>query len=139
MKQFVLIFTLMMAAWGLSAQSPIGVWETIDDNTGKAKSYVEIYEDNGKLYGKIKKIIDPAKQDRVCEKCTGDQKDQPVLGMQILTDMKKSGKTWSGGKILDPESGSLYTCKIWLDGENTLKVRGYIAFLYRTQTWNRIK
>ena len=123
------------------AQSPVGVWKTIDDETNQAKSHVEIYEQDGKLYGKIVKIMDPAKQEAVCDKCDGDMKNQRIMGMVILRDLEKDGKYYEDGTILDPNKGKEYSCYIELKGADKLKVRGYmgISALGRTQYWYRVK
>jgi len=135
------IFTtfLLTVFLGVSsfAQSAIGTWKTIDDETGKARSYVEIYEQNGKLHGKIVKLLDP--ESEVCTSCSGDRKNQKLVGMKIMWDMKKSGDVWKSGKIFSPTKDTTYKCKIWLKGSNTLKVRGYYYGFYRTQTWYRVK
>ncbi len=140
---------LLMAAsilffqWAMPAQaaetvkSPVGLWETIDDDTNQPKSHVEIYEKDGKLYGKIVKLLkdDPK---GLCDKCEGKRHNQPIMGMVILWDMVQDDDEWEDGEILDPENGKTYDCKIWREGDK-LKVRGYIAFFFRTQTWNLIK
>jgi len=142
MKKFVLSGLLFL---GLSlyaaAQTPVGTWKTIDDNSGEARSHVEIYEQNGKLYGKIAKLLlaDPS---TLCDACKGDKKNKPVLGLVIIEDMKSNKDFWKGGSILDPESGKDYGCSIWFDDGNTdiLKVRGkHWTGIYRTQTWYRVK
>jgi uncharacterized protein (DUF2147 family) len=123
------------------AQSPLGLWKSVDDKTQEEKSQIEIYEQNGMLYGKVVKILSVA-PDVVCEKCSGDKKNKPVLGMVIIEKMKAVDNYWKKGKILDPESGNTYACSIWLeDGKpDELKVRGkHWTGLYRTQTWHRIK
>lgn len=124
-----------------TAQTVVGKWKTIDDETGEAKSIVEIYQQNGKIYGKVVDIINPEKRDGLCEKCKGDRKNKPVLGMQIIDGLTKDDDEYSDGKILDPEKGKEYKCKIWLDEDdrNKLYVRGYIAFFYRTQNWYRVE
>ncbi len=125
----------------LSAQSVIGVWKTVDDNDGLEKSNIELYEVNGKLHGKIVKLLDGAEGDR-CLACKGDKKDAPLIGMEIIWNLKNSKGTYSGGKILDPETGKEYKCKIALgDNSNELDVRGYIGFslIGRTQTWYRVE
>ncbi len=129
-----------VSASALFAQSPIGVWKTIDDETGEAKSHVEIFESNGKLYGKIVKLLLKSPE-TLCEKCPGDRKNQKVVGMTILENMDAKSGMWKGGKILDPEKGKFYTCELWLQSGNAdvLELRGYIAFLYRTQKWYRVK
>jgi uncharacterized protein (DUF2147 family) len=103
------------------------------------KSHVEIYEKNGKIYGKVSKLINP--ESTICGKCAGIKKDQPIVGMEILWNLKKdSNSKWDGGEILDPKSGKVYKCKIQLTDSNTLNVRGFIGFslLGRTQIWYRI-
>ncbi len=122
----------------VSAQEVLGRWKTIDDETGKAKSIVRVYQaKNGKVYGKIEKLLDLSQgENPICEKCPGDRKNQPVVGMTIIRGLSLKGDTWQGGKILDPEKGKEYTCKIWLE-EGKLKVRGYWGLFYRTQTWYR--
>lgn len=125
----------------LSAQpTPIGIWKTVDDNTGEARSHLEIYEQQGKLHGKLVKLL-TADPDTVCDQCTGEKKDQPLMNMVILWDLKPHKDYWSYGRILDPENGKTYKCSVWLDGQDKLKVRGYIGVsaLGRTQEWDRVK
>jgi uncharacterized protein (DUF2147 family) len=129
-------------AQGASKNSPIGRWKTVDDATGKVKSVVTIWEEAGKLYGRIQKLVDPDPQDPNprCTPCTGEQKGRPVIGLRILWDLQKDGDAWSGGTILDPESGKMYKCLLSLeDGGDKLKVRGFIglSLLGRTQYWLR--
>lgn len=136
MHTLLLAVAFFSIAFMTSAQSVTGRWTTIDDNTGKPRSVVELVEKNGKLHGRIVDVHDKTKADKVCELCPADRKNKPIVGLEIIRDMVKSGKEWSKGTILDPENGKIYDCKIWLeDGE--LKVRGYVAFFYRTQTWVR--
>ncbi len=139
LMQLCVLVVFLLAGSQLFAQDALGKWKTIDDNTGEAKSIVEIYEKDGKYYGKVVELFrgPDEEQDPVCEECTGSRKGQKIIGMNIVTDMKFSKDVYSGGEIMDPENGKQYTCKFWLEDEKTLKVRGYIAFLYRTQTWHR--
>ena len=131
-----LIIVLGLFPMASTAQSIAGQWVTIDDNTGKKRSIVEIYEEGGKYFGKITKLFrEPGEdQDPVCDECEDHRKNQKIIGMNIITDMRKEGDELTGGEIMDPENGSVYKCKIWRDGDE-LKVRGYLYFLYRTQTW----
>jgi uncharacterized protein (DUF2147 family) len=129
-------------AQGPSAKSPIGRWKTIDDITGKAKSVVLIWEEGGKLFGRVQKLVDPDPKDPnpTCDGCAGAQKGKPVLGMRILWDLQKDGNGWSGGRILDPATGKTYKCLLSVeDGGSKLKVRGFIgvSLLGRTQYWLR--
>jgi len=121
--------------------TPIGVWKTVDDDTGEPKSLVRIVDVNGELRGTIEKVFSPPakKPDPICDKCEGERKDKPVVGMNIMWGLKKSGDfEWSGGEILDPANGKTYRCKVTVieDGKK-LEMRGYVAFFYRTQTWLR--
>ena len=120
--------------------SPIGFWKTIDDATGKAKSIVEIWEENGKVYGKIVKLLSPPTPDPVCAKCEGELKDAKIVGLTILKDLKKDGDEYSGGRVLDPDNGKTYKCTLAVvEGGQKLKLRGYlgISLLERTQYWQR--
>lgn len=126
-----------------ATSSPVGKWKTIDDNTGKQRSIVEIYMKEGKLYGKVLQTFpeegdDP---DPKCTECSDDdpRKDQPVIGMEIMQGLVKKGKRWEDGRILDPENGSVYDCYLELEKADKLKLRGYIGFslLGRTQYWYR--
>jgi uncharacterized protein (DUF2147 family) len=129
---------LTMAAW--AQQSFTGTWKTIDDGTKKAKSHVEIYKSGNKYYGKVAKLLaDPPT--KKCDKCSGDRHNQLIQGMVILENMEQDDEELQDGKILDPENGKWYTCKMWLkEGEpNTLVVRGYLFGFYRTQYWYRVK
>jgi len=132
----LLLFALLVST--ANTQTVIGVWKTIDDETGEAKSHLELFESGNKLYGKVVKLLKSA-SDRLCDKCPGERKNQPILGMIVLTDMQKQEGFYQSGDILDPEKGKWYSCKIWLkEGDpNTLVVRGYIGPFYRTQYWYR--
>lgn len=139
MKNVLTLLLLLFSAVGVYAQAIVGKWKTIDDESGKPRSIVEIYQEEGKFFGKIIKLYrDPGEDpDPVCEECEDHRNGQKVIGMEIITDMKfdKSAGEYRKGEILDPENGNIYDCKIWIDEEGNLKVRGYLLFFYRTQTW----
>lgn len=140
MKKTIL-FLIFFLIGSVFAQSPVGVWQNIDDETGKPKAHIQIYEVNGVLYGKILKLINPDEPNPKCTKCPGNFKDQPVEGLQIMWGLKKEGNEYTGGQILDPKKGNIYRCKIELIDNNKLKVRGFIgvSLLGRTQYWYRIQ
>lgn len=126
----------------LASQTVVGKWRTIDDRNGITKAIVELYKQDGLLQGKVIKIMEEGKENALCVKCEGDLKDKPVEGMQIIYSFKDSGDgVYKGKKLFDPEQAMTFRGRIWLDPENSnqLKVRGYLAFLYRTQTWIRVK
>ncbi|MBR9922323.1 MAG: DUF2147 domain-containing protein [Bacteroidetes bacterium] len=136
---------LLAAAWlytgiAFGQDSPVGIWKTIDDETGEAKSHVEIYEKDGVYHGKIVKLLQVA-ADKTCDECPGDKKDKPLMGMEVVWDLEPYKDYWSYGRIMDPNNGKTYKCSIWLENADQLEVRGYlgISALGRTQTWYRIK
>ena len=142
MKNILFLLISLTASVSFS-QSCVGKWTTIDDETGKQKSIVELYKYNDKLYGKITYLYPRAGREAnpVCKKCTDDRKDKPLVGLQIVRYMSWDGSEWGGGTILDPENGKKYSAKIWLDPANAdkLNVRGYIGPFFRTQQWIRVK
>ncbi len=145
MKQFLCVSVLAVcAALPAFAQelSPIGVWKSIDDISGKPKAQIRISEANGEVRGRIEKLYlapgeDPNPR---CIKCEGANKDQPVIGMVFMSGLRKDGKDYSGGEIIDPDSGKVYRSKLTvIDGGKKLSVRGYIGMpmFGRSQVWVR--
>lgn len=128
-------------AFNVQSQTVLGKWKTIDDETGKPKSVVEIYEKAGKIYGKVIEIFDVNKKNKVCDECSGDDKNKPILGIIVIKGLRKDGKEYNDGQILDPNNGKLYKCFITLEENDKLKVRGFIgiSLIGRTQYWYRIK
>lgn len=139
MQRHLLLLCCLLLVCGLRAQTITGTWKTIDDETKEAKSQLQLYEDNGTLYGKVVRLL-KSSPDKKCDKCPGERKDQPILNMIVVTDMKQKEGYYQGGNILDPEKGKWYSCKMWLkEGDpNVLVVRGYLGPFYRTQYWYRI-
>ena len=143
MKRILCTLVLGLAAATAWAQStPAGLWKTIDDETKQEKSYVRLVESGGVLTGKIEKIIDPTKQDEVCDKCEDARKGQRKLGMTIVEGVKKNADEpyWDGGTILDPNNGKTYKVRMTpKDGGKSLEVRGFIGPFYRNQQWIRVE
>ncbi|MBK8554707.1 MAG: DUF2147 domain-containing protein [Lewinellaceae bacterium] len=140
MRYVMLVVAFLLHFSGVMAQGPLGTWKTIDDDTQEAKSHLQLYESNGKIYGKVAKLLKSA-PDKKCEKCPGERNMKPILGMVVVEGMALKGGYWQSGRILDPEKGKWYTCNFWLkDGDpNVLVVRGYIGPFFRTQYWYRVK
>ena len=140
-----LVAAALATAGGMSfaQMSPVGNWHTVDDKTGEIKSEIRIVENAGVLTGNVSKLLKKdTKQDAVCEECTDDRKDKPVLGLQIIRGAKKNPEkdVWEGGRILDPENGKTYGLRMTpIDGGAKLEVRGSIGPFGRTQTWVRTK
>ncbi len=136
----VAVVLTMRIAGAADLSSPVGLWTTIDDSTGKPRGVVRIYQQDGKLFGKLEKSFKPGAEARRCTKCTDERKDNPVIGLVIIRNMVLSGDIYTGGDILDPDIGSVYRCRLTLEeGGRKLRVRGYIgiSLLGRTQVWER--
>ena len=130
-----LLLTTVLAA---DLSSPVGKWRTIDDQSGKPKSIVQITEEQGVLTGKIVELLEGATE-KTCSKCEGDLKDQPLVGMKILWGLKKSGEEWTDGKIFNPADGGTYTSKVKLtEGGKTLEVTGKWMLFSKQQQWRRV-
>jgi uncharacterized protein (DUF2147 family) len=123
--------------------SPVGLWRTVDDATGQAKSLVRITESGGVLSGRVEQVLDPAKADLRCAACSDERKDQPVAGLTILRNVRQEEPgQWGGGDILDPANGKVYKVRLRPEeGGSRLVVRGYIGLpaLGRSQTWQRVE
>lgn len=136
----------LFAAIAHAQATPAGLWKTIDDESKKEKSLIRITETGGVFTGKLEKLLDPsAKPDAVCDLCSDDRKDKPVVGMTLIKGVKQSDADkgrWDGGEILDPNNGKTYKVRLTPgEGGKTLAVRGYIGapLLGRTQTWVRVE
>lgn len=147
--RFAIAASLLLAAGAAIAatDTPVGNWKTIDDETGQAKSIVQITDTNGELQAHIVKLLNRSPADiardgevALCRKCDGERKDKPVEGLNIMWGVHKDDDVWDGGKILDPKSGKVYKVKLsMVDGGQKLSVRGFIGFSWigRSQVWER--
>lgn len=140
MKPFALLFLLMTTMAFAQRSSIIGRWKTIDDETGKAVSIVEIYESKGKIFGRVAELFNPSDRTKTCSKCDGSDKDKPIMGLVVIKGLLRDDNAYKG-KILDPKHGRIYECVVKLESKDKLKVRGYvgISLFGRTQYWHRVK
>jgi uncharacterized protein (DUF2147 family) len=140
MKKLFTLLLITLVTATMNSQSVIGKWKTIDDETGDAKSIVEVFTKSGKIYAKVVEILEPANKNRLCTNCSGEDKNQPILGLTIIKGLTKDGSEYNSGEILDPKNGKLYKCALSLVSKDKLKIRGYIGFslLGRTQYWYRV-
>lgn len=120
-------------------QAAVGHWQVINDE-GKPGGQVESYLVNGTLFGKVTQLRPGRSLGDLCEKCSGDLKNQPILGMVILRNFKPDGDVWAGGTVVDPDNGKEYKGKVWTVGNDQLHMHGYvgISLFGRTQTWTRL-
>jgi uncharacterized protein (DUF2147 family) len=125
------------ASPAVAADSPVGRWNTVDEKSGKVVSEVEVYDEGGKIFGKIVRLTEPTDaqgKPKTCTKCQGTDKDKPIVGLVILKDLSAGADRYKGGTITDPADGKIYKSELWREGDS-LKVRGYLGVFYRTQTW----
>ena len=138
----VLLFFLFVVSTSVYAQTePTGRWKTIDEDSGEAKSIIEIYATGESYSGKVAKIL-TGNTTALCTECDGKLKDAPILGLQIIEGLRADDEpmTWEGGTILDPQKGSTYKLSAWYEDGDTdvLYIRGkHWTGLYRTQRWIR--
>jgi len=134
----LLVFLLCLPAL---AADVVGRWRTIDDETGQAKSIVEIERSTDGVYsGKIVELFNPSRPDPTCDKCSDDRKGQRIIGMEIIRGMRANGvDAYSAGTILKPDEGKVYRSKMKLiENGRRLEVSGCVLFICRSQIWERI-
>jgi uncharacterized protein (DUF2147 family) len=137
MKKLLLLLVLLISANSFG-QTILGQWETTDDKTGEKKALIEIYQKGDQYFAKI---LDSyiSEEGKLCDRCKGSKKNQPIQGLVIIEGLEKDGDEFNGGTILDPENGKTYKCYLELVDKSKLKVRGYlgVSLLGRTQYWTR--
>jgi len=138
-RLLVAVGLLALCLPALAADPAVGRWKTIDDETGQAKSIVEITQGaNGTLSGRIVELLNPSKPNPACDKCKDDRKGKPITGMEIIRGMKPDGDAYAGGTILKPDEGKVYKSKMELvEGGSKLEVSGCVAFICKSQVWQR--
>ena len=138
---YLWIFFFFLVSAQSQAQTCLGTWKVIEDKSNEPACILELYEEDGKINGKLLKILksDTKQKNPMCVNCTDDRKDKPVIGMEVVRGLSKKGKYWSGGRLLDPHTGKTYKCYIEMIDKDKIKVRGYIgiSLIGRTQYWYR--
>ena len=139
MKKIFFTTLLFALSITINAQTIFGKWNSTNEETGNIDSIIEVYEKDGKAFAKVIEIKGSTRKNAVCEKCEDENRNKPILGLNILTGLEKNDDEWSGGNILDPRNGRIYNCYIKLIKPNKLKIRGYIglALFGKTAYWER--
>jgi hypothetical protein len=142
LRKIIPAVTALLFSYSVCAQAAsaiLGEWRTVDDKSGEIRSLVRIYKDSvdGLYYGKIVKLYKYA--DAVCDKCEGENKNKPVLGLVIIAGMKVEDKMLKGGTVLDPENGKKYYASVGIDEKTgKLVLRGSLdkrGLFGRNQYW----
>lgn len=137
MRKIVSLLVVSIFSLTLFAQTEEGIWETYDAKTGKAMSHVKVYKKDGKLYGEVVKNI--AGVYTTCTKCSGADKNKPILGLMVIRGLEEKGNKWEKDDgILDPMTGYICDGELWLESQNVMKVKGSVLFFSETQTWKRV-
>lgn len=139
MKRVLIIVAFLVSITSYGQEPIYGVWQAIDEDDGTTHSLIEVFEEDGKVHGKVINLKEEL-EDFTCSKCPGEKRGKPVLGLEIIWDMKKNGDVWKGGRVLDPEEGKKYKCRMKVKGD-VLEVRGYVGVpaFGRTKKLYRVK
>jgi uncharacterized protein (DUF2147 family) len=135
----MVVLCLRVTAADLS--TPEGLWQAVD-SSGKPMGLIRVYQDHGAYFGRIEPATPGEENVKRCTRCTDERKDQFLNGLVIIRNMRFDGDEYTGGDVLDPDTGRLYGCKFKLtDGGHTMIMRGFfgLSLLGRSQEWRRVE
>lgn len=141
MRKIVASMMFMLAPLcAVLAQDVVGKWKL---ENGSA--IVEVYRQGDVYNGKIVWLQNPTQADgspAVDEKNPDSKlRSRQLLGLNMLSGLKKKGDEYSGGTIYDPNNGKTYNCSMRVEGK-VLKVRGSLdkrGLVGRTMDWFRVE
>jgi uncharacterized protein (DUF2147 family) len=136
----VVFLSCSLAQVAAQQKKVIGTWKAVDNGTNDVRVHVQIFEFEGKLYGKVVKLV-KSSNDQRCTICPGELRNKPLMGMMVLEKLQLQNGFYQNGKLLDTQSGRWYSCQMWLKEEDPdiLVVRGFLGFIYKTQYWYRVE
>lgn len=127
---------LAVSISALAADPAVGRWKTYDEETGKPRLIVDVYEAKGGTIAA--KVVDTLfAPNASCIACTGATKNKPIKDMVILWGLKRDGADYSGGTVLKLANGKTYKSKAELLSPNKLQVSGCLGFICKHQEWTR--
>jgi uncharacterized protein (DUF2147 family) len=136
------VLPAMGVAGAVDLSSATGWWQPIDGKTGEPLGLIRIYEERGLLFGRIEPSSPSDDRSRKCSRCPDERRNQPIIGLVLIRNMRLQGDEYVGGDILDPDTGWIYGCKFRLvDDGRELIMRGFIgiSLFGRSQTWKRVQ
>jgi uncharacterized protein (DUF2147 family) len=139
LTMLISIFLPVLLAVGSDTVSPVGIWKNGD-------ATFEIFEDQGKLSGKIVALREPrtpeGKEKTDIHNPDAAKRERPIVGLVFLSGFTQKSQTrWENGTIYDPKSGNTYSCSMELDGPEKINMRGFIgiSLIGRTDVWTRVR
>jgi uncharacterized protein (DUF2147 family) len=143
MRPAAVVLLAVFSSTAFAQASPVGLWKTFSDRNGQADGLVRIVEVQGHYEATVEAVFAPPapSANPLCELCSGELKNKPVVGLKIMRDLRPEGDAYAG-EILDPDDGNVYRCTArLLEGGRKLELRGYVVLpiFGRTQVWLREK
>ena len=144
MKKLLILFFLgiyALSSYAQKADKIVGIWWN-DEKTTK----IQVEKKDGKYIGTIVYMIPekyenglPPKDDENPDEAL---RDRSLIGLQILDGFIYSDEKneWNTGRIYDPKSGKTYDCYGWLESDDLLKLKGFVAgmrWLGKSSEWYR--
>jgi Uncharacterized protein conserved in bacteria (DUF2147) len=135
----ILVLAIVTTTAGSDQNTPDGLWQPLD-SSGKPLGLIRIYQDHGLYFGQIMPSSPGDSPNERCVRCTDERKNEPIIGLTIIRNMRRDGDVYLGGDVLDPTTGRIYGCRFHLtDGGHRMIMRGFlgIPLLGRSMIWAR--
>lgn len=136
---WVLIAGALTSASAEDLSSPAGLWQPLDSRTGQPLGLIRIYSQGDAWFGRIEPSPGDDPTER-CTRCTDERRNQPLGGLVLMRNLRLRNGEYTGGDILDPDTGRIYGCRFRLiEGGRKLVMHGFLglSLLGRDQVWRR--